>query len=107
MCTAFECVLIEESHLRLVTEVAKAMALKKAKPTTRSDVSIQTTPAIDETAAQINDSPERRCAAIQTEPPDDEGPTSTKNVETTLRVDLRSRVAYPVATTFRLCSERT
>lgn len=38
------CVSIEEGHLRLVTEVAKAMASKETEPATRNDATTQTTP---------------------------------------------------------------
>jgi hypothetical protein len=67
----------------LVTEVAKAIALKEAepttqndsstqteaKPTTRSDISTQVAPRTDETAVQTNANPEHWCPVIQTELP--------------------------------------
>jgi hypothetical protein len=95
------CVSVEEGSLMLVTEVAKAMASREAEPTTRSDANIQTdhetttwsdanthmAPRTDETAVQTNASPERWCAALQTDPPDNEGHTPLKNAETTLRID--------------------
>ena len=36
------CVLVEEGHLRLITEVAKAFMSEEAKPTTWNDTSTQT-----------------------------------------------------------------
>jgi hypothetical protein len=61
-----------------------------------ADISTQVTPRTDETAVQTNANPERWCAVIQTEPPDDESPTLTKNAETTLRVDSSTQTtAFP------------
>jgi hypothetical protein len=59
-------------------------------PRTRAsiDASVQATPRTDETAAQTYNAPERRCAALQTEPPDDEHLYSLKNAETTLCIDF-------------------
>jgi hypothetical protein len=90
------CVSVEDGHLMLVTEVAKAMASKEAEPTTQSDVSTQVAPRTDETAVQTNANPERWCAVIQTEPPDNESPTLTKNAEMTLHVDSSTQTtAFP------------
>jgi hypothetical protein len=49
---------------------------------------MQTTPATVETTAQTNPSPNRQCATLQTEPLDDEGPTSLKNMQMALCVDF-------------------
>jgi hypothetical protein len=59
-------VILEEAKLQ--TEMA-----------TQTDVSTQATPATDKTASQTNDAPEHRCAALQTAPLDNEGPTSLKD----------------------------
>jgi hypothetical protein len=50
------CVSIEEGHLMLVTEVAKAMASKEAEPTTRNDSSTQTD-AVTTTNVNIQTTP--------------------------------------------------
>jgi hypothetical protein len=59
--------------------------------TTTVNASTQAAPTTAETTSQTNSTPERRCAALQTEPPDDESPTLTKNAETTPHVDLNVR----------------
>ena len=46
-------------------------ARNDAEPTARTNASTQMTPGIDETAAQMSAAPERQCAALRTEPPDD------------------------------------
>ena len=66
------CVSVEVGHLRLVTEIAKAVALEEVKPTTWSDASTQAAPTTDEMALQTSDTPEHQCAALQTEPLNDE-----------------------------------
>jgi hypothetical protein len=80
------CVSIEEGHLRLITEVVKAMALKEDEPIARNDISTQAAPTTSKTASQTNDSPECWCATIQTKPPDDESPTLAKNVQMMLHI---------------------
>jgi hypothetical protein len=49
---------------------------------------MQTPTTTSETAMQTNPAPERRCAALQMEPPDDEHLYSLKNAETTLCIDF-------------------
>ena len=82
------CVLVEEGHLRLVMEVAKAMASKEADPTTRSDASTQVAPTTDETASQTNGNTECQCIALQTEPLDDDSPSSLKDTLVVLCVNF-------------------
>jgi flagellar biosynthesis/type III secretory pathway protein FliH len=59
--------------------------------TTTVNVSTHAAPTTIEMAIQTNPAHERRCAALQTEPPDDECSTTMKNAETRFRVDLSIR----------------
>jgi hypothetical protein len=61
-----------------------------------ADISTKVAPRTDETAVQTNANPKRWCAIIQMEPSDDESPTFTKNVETTLHIDPSTQTtAFP------------
>ena len=56
-------------------------SLKVSMPRIRTniDVGTQATPRTDETASQTNNNPDRQCAALQTEQPDDDDPTALKS----------------------------
>ena len=56
-------------------------SLKVSTPRIRTniDVGTQATPRTDETASQTNNNPDRQCAALQTEQPDDDDPTALKS----------------------------
>jgi hypothetical protein len=62
--------------------IAKQMNIKPCSTPT------QTPTTTSKTAVQTNPAPERWCAAQQTEPPNDEGPTSLENAQTAHRVDF-------------------
>ena len=59
--------------------------------TTWSDAGTQVAPRIAETAVQTNAAPDRRCATLQTEPPDEERPFSTKIEQTAATTNVRSQ----------------
>ena len=97
------CVLVEEGQLMLVTEVMKAMASKQADPTTRSDACTQVAPTTYETASQTNGNTKHQCEAPQTEPVDDDSPSSLKNMPVALCIDSNiqttTKPAEPTAQT--------
>ena len=65
--------------------------VQTAEMITRTDESTQVAQRTDELAVQTNTSPERRCAALRMEPPDDERPDSPKIEQTATTTNVRTQ----------------
>jgi hypothetical protein len=85
-------VLLEEAETQTDTVTTTSVDTQTTPAvTTTINTSTQAAPTTAETTSQTNGTPEHRCATLQTEPPDDESPTLTKNAEMTPHVDLNVR----------------
>ena len=75
------CISIQQHMLRMVKKaVIQDQTEVQMESIDTVDTSTQTTPGIDETAMQMNKVPKSRCAALQTESPNNEPPHLTNDV---------------------------